>query len=470
MSADVPIGELVARRALRDPDEVVVVDAATGAELSATALHAAATELAGRLRGAGVVRDDTVVVALPTSTALVIGVLAVWTAGAVPLPVSPDLPQDERAHLDRLADPAAVIGVAAAGSAIPVIDPARSAAAGPTADVPRGSWATSWKASMSSGSTGRRKLIRSTVPARFDPDRPVAPFLPSGAVQLVTTDLWHSAAFTYAFRGLMTVHRLVLAPRVAAPDIPGTIRRHDVTWALVAPSLVRRLVRLPTDRRGDLPTVRSVVHLGAPCPASDKRALIDWLGPERVVEVYASSESFGLTMITGTEWLNRPGSVGRGIGGTEISVRDDDGHDLPAGEVGIVWMRRDGAPRYRYAGAESSRTHDGWDTAGDLGRLDSDGYLYLVGRTSDRRPCGAGVIDLARVEEHLLGHGDVIECLVSLPEGQGLCADITVDDHADEPTIVDFARAVVARHCHPGRIRLRRSAVRDSAGKARRPT
>ena len=470
MSVDVPIGDLVARRTRRHPGEVLVVDAGTGEELTAAGLHTAAAELAGRLRDAGVVRDDTVVVALPTSTAMVVAVVAVWTAGATPLPVSPDLSDDERRHLDVLADPAAVIGTAATGSAVPTIESVDPDGAGAAAGVPSGQWAASWKVSTSSGSTGRRKLVRSTVPARFDPDRPVAPFLPAGAVQLITADLWHSAAFTYAFRGLMTDHRLVLAPHVAAPDLPETIRRHEVTWALIAPSLLRRLVRVPAERRGDVPTLRFVVHLGAPCPPSDKRAMIDWLGPERVVEVYASSESFGLTMITGTEWLDRPGSVGRGIGGTQISVRDDDGRYLPAGEVGIVWMRRAGAPRYRYDGAESSRTHDGWDTAGDLGRLDADGYLYLVGRTADRHPCGDAVVDLAVVEEHLLGHGDVVECLVSLPAGQGLCADITVADHADEPAIEDFARSVVARHCHPGRIRLRRSPIRDSAGKARRPT
>lgn len=468
MSADTPIGDLVARRALRDPDDVLVVDAGSGEELTATALHGAATELAGRLRAAGVRRDATVVVALPTSTAAVVATVAVWAAGATPLPVSPDLPDDERTHLDRLADPAAVIGVAAPGSSVPVV-PVRPDGVGPTADVPCGSWASSWKVSTSSGSTGRRKLVRSTVPARFDPDRPVAPFLPGGAVQLITADLWHSAAFTYAFRGLMTDHRLVLAPHVGAPDVPGTIRRHEVTWALLAPSMLRRVVRLPADRRGDIPTLRSVVHLGAPCPESDKRALIDWLGPERVVEVYASSESFGLTMITGSEWLARPGSVGRGAGGTQIAVRDDDGHDLPTGEVGTVWMRRDGAPRYRYVGAESSRTHEGWDTAGDLGRLDTDGYLYLVGRVADRHRCGDVVVDLALIEDHLLRHDDVVECLVSLPTGQGLCADITVTDHADHPAIEDFARQVVARHCDPGRIRLRRSPIRDTAGKARRP-
>ncbi|MEH3155055.1 MAG: AMP-binding protein [Gordonia paraffinivorans] len=153
-----------------------------------------------------------------------------------------------------------------------------------------------------------------------------------------------------------------------------------------------------------------------------------------------------------------------------MAIRDDAGRDLPIGEVGAVWMRRDGAARYRYVGGESARTHDGWDTAGDLGRLDDAGYLYLVGRTTDRRPCGDTVVDLADVEDRLLRHPDIMECLVDLPEGERLRADVVIPDDVDEAAVTDYARSVLGGWCRPGRIRLRRSPIRDSAGKARRPS
>ncbi|MGZ8179668.1 AMP-binding protein [Williamsia sp. SKLECPSW1] len=469
---DTPIGALFARRARREPDTRLVVDSAGGEAITAADLDAAATCLAGRLTEMGVRRDDLVTVALPTSVRFVVAVVAVWKAGAVPLPVPPDLADDERAHLDALARPAAVIGVCMARTSTPCVPseeiPVTGDGRSPDAAPDRA--ASSWKATTSSGSTGPRKIVRSTTPAWFDPDRAVAPFLPPRSTQLVTADLWHSAAFTYAFRGLMTDHRLVLAPRVPVVELPETIRREGVTWTVTAPSLIRRLVRLPASLRGEVPALAGLVHLGAPCPDADKRALIDWLGPDRVLEVYASSESLGVTMISGRDWLDRPGSVGRGIGGTEVAIRDERGRDLGVGEVGTVWMRRDGPARYAYVGAPSSRTSDGWDTAGDLGRLDADGFLYLLGRAGDRLDCAGMVVDPARVEAELLTHPAVDECLVhGDPEATTISAIIAVAGH-DDPTVLPFARSVLRRHCEPGRITLRHNPIRDTAGKARRPT
>ncbi|GAA2048925.1 AMP-binding protein [Williamsia deligens] len=469
------IGDLVADRARRRPEDVVVVDARTGTTMTARALATAAAALARRLQVIGVSRDDLVTVSMPTTIDAVVATVAVWTAGATPLPVDPRMSVTERRHLDALACPTAVIGHRPPGSALPCV---------PAGDVPTtpapstdtvatsGIAARSWKATTTSGSTGTRKIVRSTAPARFDPDRPIADFLPRRSVQLITSDLWHSAAFTYAMRGVMTDHRIVLATGMPVAELPDVIRRHEVTWALASPTLLRRLVRVPASTRADLPTLQTVLHIGGPCDPADKQALIDWLGAERVVEVYASSESFGLTMIRGDEWLRRPGSVGRGVGDTAISIRDDAGRTLPAGEVGTVWMRRGGPPRYDYVGGRSARTADGWDTAGDLGFLDQDGYLHLVGRATDRIPCGERTVDLAAVEAELMTHAAVADCVVHPADGgrPALHAVVDIDGSDDgvDASVRTFAHAVLGRHCAAGRIDVQRRPIRDSAGKVRR--
>ena len=143
---------------------------------------------------------------------------------------------------------------------------------------------------------------------------------------------------------------------------------------------MHRLLRLPADETSPerLRTLESILHIGAPCSPSLKREFITWMGARRVVEVYAGSESNGLTMIRGDDWLTHPGSVGRPIGGTELLIRSPDGKVLPPATDGLVWMRRGAQPAYSYLGAMSRRDDEGWDTLGDVGHLDPEGYLYLV--------------------------------------------------------------------------------------------
>ena len=85
-------------------------------------------------------------------------------------------------------------------------------------------------------------------------------------------------------------------------------------------------------------SLQAVWHLAEPCPDWLKQLWIDWLGPERIFELYAGTEAQTATVITGTEWLSHHGSVGRPIGGA-IMICDPDGNELPAGQEGEVWMR-----------------------------------------------------------------------------------------------------------------------------------
>ena len=96
--------------------------------------------------------------------------------------------------------------------------------------------------------------------------------------------------------------------------------------------------------------------MAAPCPPWLKEAWIGWLGGERILELYGGTEAQAITFITGDEWLAHRGSVGRVLLG-EMRVLDADGQELPAGQVGEIWMRRgpDAPPTYRYVGARPSR-------------------------------------------------------------------------------------------------------------------
>lgn len=134
------------------------------------------------------------------------------------------------------------------------------------------------------------------------------------------------------------------------------------------------------------------------------------------MELYAGTESLAVCMIDGAEWLAHPGSVGRPVSG-EMRIADADGRPLPVGEVGEVWMRPppDVTP-YHYLGGES-RFVDGWESIGDLGHMDAEGYLHLADRRSDLILVGGPNVYPAEVEAALGEHPHVLSCcVIGLPD------------------------------------------------------
>ncbi len=468
------ISRIFADRAAHASDEIVVVT--EDGVLTAARLDVAASVIARQLIDGGVDVDDLVTVTLPNGIPFVVACAAVWRAGATPQPASGGLTPDERATLETVARPAAAIGQRPQTSGIAWISESRIAAAllsdkrPPVPDLA----ASSWKAPATSGSTGTPKVVRATAPALLDPTRPVAAFIPFRAVQLVAGPLTHSAVFTYAFRGLMTGHRLVIMPRFDECAWLDAVERHGVTWGLLVPTMMHRLLRVPDSVRSPdrVRTVESLLHMGAPCDPDLKRAFLDWIGAERVVEVYAGSESNGLTMIRGDEWRTHPGSVGRPIGGTEIAIRHADGTAAAIGEVGVVWMRRGDTPTYEYLGASSRRDPDGWDTLNDLGRLDEHGYLHLVDRADDVINRGGEKIHPAEIERVLERHPDIRSAIAfGIPDAEmGARVAAAVDIADREITAAELIAWVRPRlgSRAPERFIVVHEPVRDDAGKARR--
>jgi bile acid-coenzyme A ligase len=460
-------GRVISARAQSNPDEVVVTSDHQGRRLTAAELDTASNQLARELQACGVRRDDLVTVALPNCIEFVVACAAIWKAGAVPNPLDPHIDAGDRRQLEKLARPTIVLGTSPQDTSIPWL-PAGHVSRQEASALPD-TWAASWKAPASSGSTGRPKIVLAAAPALIDPDRQVAPFLPRIATQLVTAPLWHSAQFTYAFRGLLTGHRLVLTDTFDEHWFCELVDRHRITWTMLSPSVIHLLTRLSPS--AELASLESVLHLGAPCAPADKRALMDWLGPERVVEVYAGSESNGLTMITGSEWLRRPGSVGKPISGTEIRILGVDGAAAGTGETGHIWMRRGIEPSYRYLGGQSRRTPDGWDTLGDLGHLDADGYLSIAERAADVIDVHGTPVYPSRVEHALAQHPAVREAVVTGDAVSGVTAVVDIGDaDVEASALIEFSRARLSVAEIPGHIDIRRSHLRNQAGKVRRST
>src|SRR5262249_3431754 len=117
------------------------------------------------------------------------------------------------------------------------------------------------------------------------------------------------------------------------------VEKYRITHSHLVPTMFHRLLALPeeTRRKYDLSPLRFIIHGAAPCPVPVKQGISEWLGPI-VMEYYAATEGLG-TFVDSKTWLSRPGTVGRPRPEDAVIVADDDGHPLPAGEVGLVFLK-----------------------------------------------------------------------------------------------------------------------------------
>jgi bile acid-coenzyme A ligase len=419
-----------------------------------------------------------VTIALPNSVDWFVAYSATWKLGAIPQPVSARLPAPELAAIVELAEPKVVIGVDAATVALDGVDclpigyrPPQGIDDGPLPDAV----SPAWKAPTSGGSTGRPKLIVSGDPALIDPDQNPAFFMRRDGCTVVPGPLYHNGPALWSCQALLAGLHVVLLPRFDAEATLAAIETHRAELVYLVPTMMKRIVRLPDDVRlgYDLSSVIAVWHLAEPCPPWLKQAWIDWLGAERIFELYAGTEGQAVTVITGPEWLAHRGSVGRPISG-EIMIADTDGNPLPAGQQGEVWMRSGREqPTYRYVGAEARRLDGGWESLGDVGWFDADGYLYLGDRMQDMILVGGANVYPAEVEAALQEHPEVRSCaVIGLPDedkGNRVHAIVEADSASlSEADLLAHLGARLARYKLPRTIEFVDQALRDDAGKVRR--
>ena len=368
----------------------------------------AANQLVHGLRARGLRHGDAVAVLLPNGEPLVSTLLAVMQAGWHWVPINTHLTASEVAWIvadsgarafvahERYAAVARAAAdeaglAASARSAVGRIDGFASfeslLAGQPTARP--GERLAGQFMQYTSGTTGRPKAVQRSTPA-FDPDQMAAMLAPNLAryditpggdhVHLVTSPMYHLAPLSFGYFSLHFGHPVVLMDHFEPEEALRLIERHRVTTTHMVPTQFHRLMLLPeeTRRRYDVSSLRHVMHAAAPCPVELKRKMLDWWGPV-IYEYYGASEGGG-TLVRAAEWLEKPGTVGRPWPGAGVRVLDDEGKDLPPGEVGTVFMKLTMDFAYKGDPEKTRASRRGeWFSVGDIGWLDADGYLFLDG-------------------------------------------------------------------------------------------
>ncbi len=469
------LSRILAHWAAIQPDRVAVDH--EGDQISWTELDRRTNRLARAYQALGVVENDFVTIALPNSIEFFEACFATWKLGATPQPVSARLPKYERDQIIELGKPSLVVGTAEGEYAPTPSLPAGYEAdpALPDAPLPEIT-AASFKAMTSGGSTGRPKLIVSRQPAEWDTDLDFLEIRNQGSM-LIPGPLYHNGPFMWAVIALFKGATVAVTTRFDAEKTLQLIERMKLETAYMVPTMMRRIWALPEDVRTgyDVSSLTALWHLAAPCPPWLKEAFIEWLGPEVIWELYGGTEGQGSTTIQGTEWLTHKGSVGRPVETCEMKIFGEDGAELPPGEVGEVFLRplAGQGTSYYYLGAEAKAIEGGWESLGDMGWMDEDGYLYLSDRRSDMIVVGGANIYPAEVEAALDSWPGVrSSAVIGLPDedmGARLHAIIDMPEgELDEPALIAHLRERLVTYKLPKSIEVVREPLRDDAGKTRR--
>jgi len=457
--------------ALNNPDRPAVTH--DGRTMTRAELDKKSNRLARAYQDLGVGADDLVAVALPNGHEFFEACFAVWKLGATPLALSSKFPMAELAAILQLARPSLLIGLSAPGilSAPVGFQPASFLSEDPLPVQV----AKSWKALTSGGSTGSPKIIISDDPALVDP-MGVCPLpIPSESVAFAPGPLYHQGPFVTSMIALQFGCHVITLSRFDPSVTLTSIEKYRVEFLLLVPTMMNRIWRLPEHERHsvDLSSLRIVVHSAAACAPWLKEAWINWLGAKRLYEMYGSAEAQGSTAIGGEEWLTHRGSVGRPIGGAQFKIVGPDGHILPPREIGDIYVRPpDGKrPAYHYVGAEP-RALDQWESVGDMGWMDEEGYLYLADRRVDMMISGGRNIYPAEVEAALEAHPNVESAaVIGLSDedlGHRLHAIIHLTTPTDDEELRNFCADRLISYKIPRSFERVSISLRDVAGKLRR--
>ncbi len=478
-----------------------MVDSPSGTTLTFGELAGRAHQVVHALRARGLGTGDVVAYALPNDVDMLWWLLGLQESGMHAIALNPALSGGEvRAILEHAGAAAVVVSdqfggaepltplagtrlCVAVGEAAPGFVAYEDLVAGqPTSLPPERSFGT--PITYSSGTTGLPKAVARRSP----PGDPSAiadqmklfarafQFRPFEGVHLASAGMHHGGCQSFYTGALNVGQALAIMGKFDPVGALERIERHGVTTAYMVPTQFVRLLRLPPEvrERYDVSSLEVVVHSAAPCPVDVKRQMLEWWGPV-IWETYGGIEG-AAAIAKPHRWLERPGTVGRAVKGMTITILDDDGRPLAAGETGHVYLEPD-APTFEYRDDPelTASVHRGRAfTLGDVGYLDEDGYLFLRDRAKDMIISGGVNIYPAEVEAALMSHPAVRDvAVIGVPDeewGESVKAVVELADGYDASEalgdeLINACRGRIAHYKCPKSVDFRDALPRSEAGK-----
>ncbi len=480
-TTEISYGRRLTEIARERPDDIDLVIAhldRTETGVTWKTLESRANQIARAFQARGVGKDDVVGLALPTCAEHVLVTLAIWKLGATLLPLRHDIPQWEMDRLVALAEPVLLVSDAHQATC-PVLTRADLAETVTADDGPLPDAVSEIvNLTASSGSTGNPKLI--VTPSRgVVADDPAAAMMLGGmnATILVCSPLYHVNGFAFAAPKILEGHRVVVMEKFDAALAAELIERHGITFTVMVPTMLQRIARIDHLGSDNFRTLKRLIYGGAKVPEWVVDRWLELMDHAGFMFTYGSSERLGTVMMTGLEWAGHRGATGRAVD-CELSIRDDDGNQVPTGEVGHIFMRPTDPDRrlFEYIGMPTpDATSDGFRTIGDLGWLDAEGYLYIADRRTDMIITGGANVFPAEVETALSEHPAVVDqVVVPVPDdewGHRVHAIVQVSDPAHPPTAAElraWCKERLASYKAPKTFEIVDRVPRTDAGKLNR--
>jgi long-chain acyl-CoA synthetase len=449
----------------------------------------AACRLANALRRLGIAPGDRVVVMLPNCPEVTQAYAAILKTGAVIVPVVFLLSAEEVRHI--LADSEARIVITApeladklagwTGTVILLGGGGAGVAYEELVAREPDSFATVDRADhdlavilYTSGTTGRAKGVALSHANLASNARSSASLfeLDREAWTLAVLPLSHSYGLTMMNAGNILGTRSVLLRWFNPDAVLQTIERYHVQSMAGVPTMYVYLLNHPDAARFDTSSMRSWGVGAAPLPLEIVEPFEKKFGGT-LMEGYGLTEASPVVTAHRLSGVRKVGSVGQPIPGVEVAILDDADRPVPAGELGEIGVRGPNVMLgyYRMPIETAQTLRNGWLHTGDVGRLDSDGFLYIVERKKDLIIRGGFNIYPREVEEVLYAHPAVAEAaVVGVRDplmGEDVLAFVALKrgEHVDESVILSFCQERLAKYKCPKQVRFVEMLPKSPIGK-----
>lgn len=326
---------------------------------------------------------------------------------------------------------------------------------------------------LTSGTTGTPKGANRSTPPTLAPIGGILSHVPfrAGEVTSLPSPMFHALGYLHGTLAMFVGSTLVLRRRFKPATVLEDLEKHKVTGVVVVPVMLSRILDQleKTSPKPDLSNLRIVFVSGSQLGAELATRAMKDLGPV-IYNMYGSTEVAFATIAEPSDLQYNPATVGQVVKGVKVRILDDDGNEVPQGQVGRIFVGNF-FPFEGYTGGGGKQIIDGLLSSGDVGYFDERGLLYVSGRDDEMIVSGGENVFPAEVEDLISGHPDVIEATALGVEdkewGARLKAFVVKKEGStvDEDAIKVYVKEHLARYKVPREVVFLDELPRNPTGK-----